>query len=1180
MSGLVITLLGPPRVELNGVPLQISTRKAVALLSYLAVTGIPHTRDALATLFWPESDHTHARGALRYTLAQLKAVLGDGWLAIAREQIGLASGGPIAIDITIDAVQVKHLLAQVQAHGHPAQPLCDECLARLQEIVRLYQGRFLAGFGLADCPEFDDWLLFEGEQLEQLQAKALAMLVEAYRASGVLSTAIVYAQRWLALDSLDEAVNHLLIELYLANNQRSAARRHFANYTQLCQSELGVSPGPEITELMARAQSPEPAPTRTPPEASTPPPPPRQAQPLPTPTGDAGRHHSHPLPVLKTPLLGRERELSDIGALLDDPNCRLLTLLGPGGSGKTCLALAVAHARQKREAHGVVFVPLVGLTTPNMVIGTLAAAIGARLDEQGDAQQQLLDQLREEHLLLVLDNLEHLLERPLELTADAPGLVVTLLDAILTAAPNVQLLVTSQTRLHLYEEQLYIVEGLTYPRAELELDKFADSNATANAYGALQLFTHRARRVQPNFALTPATLPGVLRLVRLLAGQPLAIELAAAWIGTLTADEITDEITGELAAGIDLLATKAHNLPERHRSMRATYLFSWMRLKPAEQALHQALSVFRGGFTRAAAADVTAATPRALQALLDQSLLTRTSAKEEGTRYTIHELLRQFAAEQLARDPRREAQVRQRHAAYYLGRIAALRVNSGAKNPGGHHQATLAAIESKLENVRVAWIWAVEQQLFGLLAEGMEGLCDFYQRRGRVEEGLAACDAVLNRFDQATPNLPLDATAALVLGHALTWKAAFEISRGHLVLAATLAERSLLILPPTAHGVRAFAHRSLGQIAFLSSDLAAARHWLEGSLTLYQTDGNQVGAAHVVAFLGRTAWLAGDYAQARHWYMSGLSIHQAHGDVVESARTLADLAMVTLYSGAQEEGLRLIQECQALIEKLDDPLEIVRVQRQLGTALLYSGLHAQAQPQFEACIAVDKMVGNRYSLVQDQLMLGLTHLSQRHFYEVNAIGEEVFSLARALGLQRDSGFSLMLCAFAKLGLGAYQRASDLFEDCLQSYQLKSHADDQSLTWFGLSVTRRALGDLDGARHAATAALRLAAQGRGIRASIFALIAQAAVLLDEGEIERAIELTALLVNPKQQRDPGFYYDYIVQPVAKAITFLPPAVVEEARVRGRKRTLNATVVELLSDAEAIQTDLIALNFQRTP
>lgn len=393
--------------------------------------------------------------------------------------------------------------------------------------------------------------------------------------------------------------------------------------------------------------------------------------------------------------IGRDDELRDISALIHNPLCRLLTLVGPGGIGKTRLALEIASSQHGLFPDGVHITYLQATPSADLLVTAVAESLDFRFQPDGDPQSQLIHYLRHQSALLVLDNFEHLAEG------------AAFVSDILAAATAVKMLVTSRERLSLQEEWVYEVRGLDYPAHEGEPD--------IEGYGAVQLFVHSARRVSPHFRLTKLYKPPVARICRLVGGMPLGIELASAWTRALPCEEIAREIERSL----DVLETSARNVPPRHRNMRAVFGPTWQRLSAEEQHVFMKLSVFRGGFTREAAEAVAGATMRTLLSLVDKSLL----RLDGNGRYTLHELLRQYGEEQLHNSPPEQEQTLDLHRTCYMALLARCEQMIVFR---GQSKEALKIMKNELENMRLAWQRAVWQGQFAEIAHGAEGLWTFY----------------------------------------------------------------------------------------------------------------------------------------------------------------------------------------------------------------------------------------------------------------------------------------------------------------------------------------------------------------------------------------------------------------------------------------------------------------------
>jgi len=424
----------------------------------------------------------------------------------------------------------------------------------------------------------------------------------------------------------------------------------------------------------------------------------------------------HHFALTSTPFLGRSQEIDEIGALLDDPSCRLLTLVGPGGIGKTRLAEEVASHKRDAFPDGLFFVPLAPLNRADDLLTAIAEAMPFRFQQDNRSpREQFFAYLHEKHaqrVLVVMDNFEHLLDG------------VDIVSEILAVTASLKILATSREALNLQEEWVRQITGLAYPHQ-------TDSEPIDD-YSAVQLFLDRARRIRGDFDLAEDR-RGVVDICRLVEGMPLAIELAVGWLKTLQPSDIAHEIQHNL----DVLATRSRNLPERHRTLRSVLSHSWRLMSEGERDVFQKVSVFRGGFTREAAEVVARASLQTLARLIDQSLV---RLKAAG-RYDVHELLRQYGAEQLDAAGQTET-VQRVYIDYYLGLLHRLERDIKAQQ----QTAALDTIEADFENVRHAWQLAIQQRHMVALHQAVESLHWFADMRGRYRDVVTLLQAAVEQF--------------------------------------------------------------------------------------------------------------------------------------------------------------------------------------------------------------------------------------------------------------------------------------------------------------------------------------------------------------------------------------------------------------------------------------------------
>lgn len=697
------------------------------------------------------------------------------------------------------------------------------------------------------------------------------------------------------------------------------------------------------------------------------------------------------LPVLSTPLIGRQREVAELSQLLSDAECRLLTLVGPGGIGKTRLAIATAAQIQARFADGVYFVAFTAVNTTRLIVPKIAAAIGFAFSSANpaDPQTQLCAYLQEKQLLLLADNLETLLTEP--------GIEV--LTVLLAQAPQVQVLATSRQALEVQAEWVFEVQGLPIP-----VGVAAQGGEPATA---VALFLQRARWAHARFTATPADLAAIIRICELVEGMPLGIELAAAWVRTLTCAEIAQE----LEHGLAFLHSTARDLPARHRSLRAVFDQSWRFLSTPEQGILRRLTVFRGGFQREAAAAVAGATLADLAALLMKSLLRRNGAG----RYELHELVRQFAAEQLAQDPIEQGTAQTAHSQYYLAFFSRAegRLRSAAQ------QATLATLSAEMENFSAAWAWAITQGDFATIEQTLHAFTIFYDLRGWFQAGFDTLYGGLTALELAHAQSPTDAALQLTLGHILATCGLFTSRLGQYAQAEAMLERSLAILRPlAAPRVLAEAITILGTVLELTGNYAGAldrytegwelatalgERWVAAVCRLCRTglvgitqslvgpeetyaalqavmvEWRAIGDPRWIAFgLNSFSWSAmtlGHYAEARAALEESSALSMAVGDRWGTSYAYRGLGLIAQTLGEHQQAVALFRQSLTMLAALGTRSDVARLLTELSRSLFALGDEAEAERGWREALHIASATSGTFVVLE--ALVGLAALSAK-----------------------------------------------------------------------------------------------------------------------------------------------------------------------------------------------------------
>lgn len=860
---------------------------------------------------------------------------------------------------------------------------------------------------------------------------------------------------------------------------------------------------------------------------------------------------SHNLPAPATPFVGRQVELQALGGLLLDGHVRLLTILGPGGAGKTRLALALAGQQVVRLVpgsdgqlfpHGVWYAPLAPVETTPQVVSAIAGAVGLELLPAAElgrsSKQQLTDFLRRKRALLVLDNVEHL-------RGAAPFLA-----RMMNEAPELNLVVTSRERLHLQGEHLFWVQGLELPHDGSGVDPARSP--------AVRLFTNTARRVKPAYSLDEEALAAVVRICQLLEGMPLAIELAASWASVLPPAELEQE----LRHGLAILARNLSDVPPRHRSMEAALATSWHRLGAVEKDLLGQVSVFRGGFTLEAARAVVSATPRHLRRLLERSWLVQT----EGGRFQLHELSRQFAAGKLLRAPDQANSVRDRHSAYYLG----LLMKREPDLKGARSEAALKTLMADGDNIFAGWDWAVSAQKFAILSHGAFSLATFCMRFGRYEQGLAAfrrpSEQLQQHVSERSSAGPADLTMLVTL---LAWQCAILHEMGALEKVNALGAETLSLLErqelqdTDTRGERALILSWLGWAYAAQDRIVEAQQMLQESISLFAAVGDTWQMARSTYFLGGTGLKLANFDEVVHYNRQVMHLYEQLGDRRWKARAEVGLAYALSGKGEWEEAEERMRSAIGVFQDIGEKVFVGAATALLAETTTYRGRFAQAATLAAESIQQHEYLGGRRKWLRvshDRWCQAMLHLGD--YKAVLARVLIVLDLAVAANETMGAALGQYRAGCAWLGLSQPRRACVLLEESTHSLRLLGARDYLCHVLAALSCAYSGQGQFVQARIAVFEATQIAVELKTALELSRVLAAAGLLVVRLEEVEQAIELYAMARREPFVANSRWYEDIIGQKLDAAAALLPPAVITAAQERGRARDLWTTAEELLA------------------
>ena len=1053
MAHLALSFLGSFAATLDGEPIQrFEYDKVRALLAYLAVeSSRAHRRETLTGLLWPERPESTARQSLSQALFRLRRVIGEEeaeppFLLVTLEAIRFNPASDYWVDVAaFSRVAETYLQPRAPAVLDPTH------IEQLEAGLDLYRGPFLDGFLIPDSAAFEEWCVLHRERLHRQAMELLSHLAAACKGHGQHGRALGHAWRQLELDPWREESHRQVMALLAHCGRRSEALAQYETCRRVLAEELGVEPGAQIRRLYEQIRDDLlDVCTDLLPIAS------REA-PAPVAVLSLGEVAQRPrnLPLDPTPFIGRERELAQIAERLADPACRLLTVVGPGGVGKTRLAIQAVRGQAARFRDGVCFVDLTAVGSADLLGDAILRALHVPSAGAIDADRRLLDYVNDKQMLLAFDNFEHLLAAQSSTTGsgrlnreDGSGLLVQ----ILSQAPGVKLLVTSRERLNLREEWLEPLEGMDVPPAAVAAadgeDRPAEQAITdavsrpwldLAAYDASRLFLGCVERLHPDYRPDRADIFHIVHICRLLEGMPLGIELAASWAGRLP----LAGIAAELARGLDVLTTTFRDVPERHRSMRAAFDHSWQRLSARKRSILRRLSVFRGGFTHGAAEVVAGASVADLSGLADRSWL----RAEPSGRYTLHELIRQYCGEKLEADHLAEAseageQVRDRHCTYYATFL---------KGYDKHlHRLPQALTEIAVEagNLEAAWQWAIEHEDYGLGDKMVAGL-------HLMTEMVGWHSATMQLFDTAIPKLRERLAAGagvlhrqeagLLLANILIAQVFMCHDLGWLQRAGACVEEGLAVLSDLESGDKreeylAMTRYQLAWTRLLRGDFGGAASLFHELQSYWQvTDipfwpyipevGAGVWRSHAYRALGRIHWYQGRYEKAKRLLLESLKVYERIGEQRVRAGALRSLARVLLTTGEYRESERSAQEGLRLSRAYGGRTDAGWVAETSGAVAAATGSHAEARVCFAESLAIARETGHHQMLADSLNGLAGLALASGDLDEAQQLFEEGRAAFERLGIEGTLGYAPTL-----IGLGDVAAATGRLADAKEWFR--------------------------------------------------------------------------------------------------------------------------------------------------
>jgi predicted ATPase/DNA-binding SARP family transcriptional activator len=890
MGMLEVHLLGKYEVKHNKKAISIVSRPAQSLFAYLILNaGTSHRREKLAGLLWPDSLEETARDNLRHALWRVRKSLPSTQKAefLLTDDLSIAFNA--SAEYRLDAAELEKLSESASA---------DELMVSLSA----YQGELLPGF-------YDEWVVLEREHLSSIFEHHMARLLSLLKAENRWLDVLDWAERWIKLGKKPEPAFQALMSAHAAKGDMSKVA---ASYERCVKSlrEFGMEPSEQTKELYKNLKSGKDAPTT-----------------VSVTTMSIGKEASSNIPVPLTSFVGRHKELKEIAKLLS--SSRLLTLTGPGGVGKTRLAIETAQHSLKNFKDGVFWVGLVGLSDENLIPQEMARSLNVREVQNEPLIETLKTHLKSKDLLLVIDNCEHLIRACAQYA-----------EQLLSASPKLKILATSIEALGLFNETTWQVPSLPLPEIQGPLLSLKE----LQEFASIKLFDERAGNAKSGFVLDERNASSVAQICRRLDGIPLAIELAAARIKILSVDEIASRLDDRFS----LLTAGSRTAIPRHQTLRATIDWSYDLLTEPERILLRRLSVFAGGFTLEAVEAICSEGMKRtdildlLGRLVDKSLvIVEADSEFSETRYRLLETIRQYALEKLV-ETGEASLIRDRHLDFYLS----LAEKSEPHIFGHESVIWINRLDKELDNIRAAMEWSTNsgKAVAALRIAGSFVYFYFWYTHGNLLSELQHRIQLALSRPEAMERTLARAKALNALGF-MNWADMYPTDRHPELEEALSIGRELGDQWNTATALR-----YLGLLASMQGNYVEARSLLEQSLEISRTMGpeGKVVLSWTLTFLGDVALNQNESKEARSFYEESVAILREIGDKNFLAYSLRRLGLLAWREKDFRKAIALCQESLSLNRELGDPRGVLACLAGFADIAVVQGKFARAAQMMAA----------------------------------------------------------------------------------------------------------------------------------------------------------------------------------------------------------------------------------------